>query len=124
MKALVLAVALAALSSAALAGAARDARPLDGVDKTTATVIADAGRLGSASLTSLNANGSPWTPSSRQGGAEFDVAPPQVDTGTLLIALGVLALALARPLSRVLRRHEQHRRATALASTLSHAPRA
>lgn len=119
MKALVLAAALAALSTTALAGAARDARqPI--VDTTTAAVIADAGRLGSASLTSLNGNGA-WSPSRPSDtDAEFEGLPAQVDTGTLIIALGVLALMLARPVSRVLRRQEQQRRATALASTLGH----
>jgi hypothetical protein len=121
MKALVLAAALAALSTTAVAGAARDAQPAV-VDKTTATVIADAGRLGSASLTSLNGNAH-WTPATRQADTEFDVLPAQLDTGTVLIALGVLALAVARPIGRVLRRHEQQRRATALASTLGHNPR-
>lgn len=127
MKALVLAAALAALatlSSTASAGAARDVQPVV-VDKTTATtVIADAGRLGSASLTSLNGNAH-WTPATtRQADTEFDLLPIQVDTGTLLIALGVAALAIARPISRALRRQEQQRRAAALASALAHTPRA
>jgi hypothetical protein len=122
MKALVLAAALAALSTTAPAGAGRDVRqPI--VDTTTATVIADAGRLGSASLTSLNGNAR-WTPAPRQAETEFDALPTQVDSGTLLIALGVLAVAVARPISRALRRQEQQRRATALASTLGHSPRA
>ena len=124
MKALVLAAAFAALatlSSSALAGAAREVQPAV-VDKTTATVIADAGRLGSASLTSLNGNAH-WTPTSRQADTEFDLLPAQLDTGAVLIALGVLALAVARPVSRALRRQEQQRRAAALASTLAHTPR-
>ncbi len=124
MKALVLAAALAALatlSSTALAGATRDARqPI--TDTTTAAVIADAGRLGSASLTSLNGNAQ-WAPATRQADTEFDTLPVPVDTGTLLLALGVAAWGLARPISRALRRQEQQRRATALASTLGHTPR-
>lgn len=123
MKALVIAAALAAFTSIAPAGAARDARPLDTVDKATATVITDAGRLGAASLTALNGSNAPWAPTSRQAGADFDLGTAQLDAGMLLLACGVLALAVARPVSRVLRRHEQHRRATALASTLGHAPR-
>jgi hypothetical protein len=125
MKALVLAAALAALatlSSTAPAGAARDTRqPV--VDTATAAVIADAGRLGSASLTSLNGNAH-WTPATtRQADTEFDTLPVPVDTGTLLVALGVVAWFVARPISRALRRQEQQRRATALASTLGHTPR-
>ncbi len=94
------------------------------VDKTTATMIADAGRLGAASLTSLNGNGNAWTPASRQSEVEFDTLTGQVDTGTLLITASLLAVALARPISRALRRQEQHRRAAALASTLGQAPHA
>lgn len=122
MKALVLAAAvIAALSSSTLAGASREARqPI--VDTKTAAVIADAGRLGSASLTSLNGNAH-WAPPARQAEAEFEILPAQADTGTLLIGLGVVALALARPVSRALRRQEQQRRATALASALGHSPR-
>ena len=124
MKALVIAAVLAAFTSIAPAGAARDARPLEPVDKATATVIADAGRLGSASLTALNGSNAPWASTGGQAGADFDMATAPVDTGTLLIAAGVAALALARPVSRALRRQEQHRRAAALASTLGQAPRA
>ncbi|KQV85745.1 MULTISPECIES: hypothetical protein [unclassified Roseateles] len=121
MKALVLAAVLAALSSSTPAGATREARqPI--VDTTTATVIADAGRLGSASLTSFNGNAH-WTPANRQAETEFDALPAEVDTGSLLIVLGALALAVARPVSRALRRQEQQRRAAALASTLAHTPR-
>lgn len=123
MKVLVVAAALAAFTSIAPAGAARDARPLDTVDKATATMIADAGRLGSASLTALNGRNGPWASTSRQTGADFDMAAAPVDTGMLLVAFGVAALALARPVGRALRRQEQHRRATALASSLGHAPR-
>lgn len=124
MKALVIAAALAAFTSIAPAGAAREARPLDTVDKATATVIADAGRLGSASLTALNGSNAPWTSAGRQTAADFDMATAPVDTGMLLVAIGITALALARPVSRALRRQEQHRRATALASTLGRAPHA
>lgn len=123
MKALVLAAAFAALSSTAPAGVARDTRPQAVVDQATATVIADASRLGATGLTSLNSNGSPWAPQSRQAETDFDSLAGQVDTGTWFIALGLLAVALARPVSRALRRQEEHRRATALASTLGHAPR-
>ncbi|MBV8036009.1 hypothetical protein [Roseateles sp.] len=121
MKALVLAVALAALSSSALAGATREAHPKAAVDKTATSVMADASRLGSASLTSLN--GSPWAPQNLPAESDFDSPSPEVDAGTVFIVLGVLVVALARPVSRALRRQEQHRRATALASTLGHAPR-
>lgn len=122
MKALLLAAALAALCSSAPAGAPRDAGTPAVVDKTTTTVLADAGRLGTASLTSLNAHGS-WTPQGGRTELDVETALPDVDTGTLLIGVGVLALVLARPVSRALRRHEQHRRAAALASTLGHHPR-
>ncbi|HEY8877877.1 MAG TPA: hypothetical protein VIN03_09960 [Roseateles sp.] len=118
MKALVLAAALAALSSTAPAGAARDTQqPI--VDTATATVIADAGRLGSASLTSLNGN-SHWTPATRQAEADFDLLANPVDPGSLLLAFAVAGLLLARPVGRLLRRQEQQRRAAALASTLGH----
>ena len=122
MKALVLAAALAALSVTAPAGVARDAhQPV--VDTTTAAVMADAGRIGSTGLTSLN-GGAHWTPASHQTEpAEFDLLSAEVDTGGLLLALGVVAGVLARPISRALRRQEQQRRATAQASTLAHTPR-
>lgn len=123
MKALVIAVAFAASSSIASAGAARDARAMDAADKTTATVIADAGRIGSNSLTSLNGNGTPWTPAGRETDTGFGHMTADVEPGLLLIALGLGALALARPLGRALRRQEQHRRAAALASTLGHSQR-
>ncbi|KQW46337.1 MULTISPECIES: hypothetical protein [unclassified Roseateles] len=125
MKALVFAVTLAAFSSLAPAGAARDdARPQSTVDTTTRVAMADAGRLGSASLTALSP-GSAWKPAAQQTdtGASFEALAPEVDGGTLLVAAGVLALLLARPLSRALRRLEQQRRATALASTLDHSAR-
>jgi flagellar biosynthesis/type III secretory pathway M-ring protein FliF/YscJ len=118
MKALVLAAALAALSSTALAGAARDARPQALTDTTTTTLMADAGRLGSASLTALN--GSHWTPAQQQAEIDggFEALTPDFDTGALLVGLGVVAFILSRPLARALRRQEQQRRAAALASTL------
>lgn len=122
MKALVLATALAALSFTAPAGAARDAQAQPVVDKTTAIVIADAGRLGSASLTSLNGNGS-WGSQGRQSEVDFVAVSEQIDTGALLITLAVLGLVVARPIARALRRQEQHRRAAALASTLGQTSR-
>jgi len=124
MKALVLVAAFAALTSAANAGATRDAQSQPTLDTRAATVVADAGRYGSASLTALN--GSRWTP--QPGQAEERGESPatslvaDVDGGTLVIGLGLLALALARPLGRAIRRQERQRRAAALASTL-HAPR-
>ena len=123
MKALVLAAAFAALSSTAFAGAAREALPKA---DTTVAVIADAGRLSSTGLTSLN-DGSPWAGNPRTtsvNGTDFDALAAQVDLGSLLIALCVAGFALSRPLARLLRRHEQQRRAAALASTLGHQPHA
>ena len=123
MKALVIAVAFAASSSFASAGAARDARAMEAADKTTATVIADAGRIGSTGLTSLNGNATPWPATDREAGTGFGSMTADIEPGLLLIALGVAAVALARPLGRALRRQEQHRRAAALASTLGHSQR-
>ncbi|MBW8843470.1 MAG: hypothetical protein JF607_00665 [Burkholderiales bacterium] len=120
MKALLLAAALAAFSAVAPAGAEHNPRPQGVTDTATAALIADAGHLGSASLTAFN--GSRWTPAERQAEANTGFEALQVETGTLLIALGLLALALYRPLTSALRRQEQQRRATALASTLSHTP--
>lgn len=122
MKALVLAAVFAALSSTTLAGATRDAQPQAAAEKTAADVIVDASRLGSTGLTSLN--GTPWAPQNQPAETDFGSSAPDVDTGTVLVVLGVLAVALARPVSRALRRQEQHRRAAALASTLGHPPRA
>lgn len=124
MKALVLAAALAALSSAAPAGAAREAKSQAISDTATATLIADAGNLGSGRLTALNGSGH-WSPvpSDTVTGSDFDSVTTQADRGTLLIAAVAAALCLSRPLSRLLRRQEQQRRAAALASTLGHAPR-
>lgn len=123
MKVLITAAVLVALSStaAAAAGAAREARPQA---ETTVAVIADAGRLSSASLTTLN-DGSPWpgTPHASGEGADFGSLATQIDTGPLLIALGVLGFALSGPIGRLLRRQEQQRRASALASTLGQQPR-
>jgi hypothetical protein len=119
MKALILAAALAALSSAAFAGAARDTTPK--ADTTTVAAFADAGRLSSTGLTSLN-NGSPWTDTGRAGteGANFTPLATEIEIapGHLFVLLCVLGFALSRPIVRLLRRHEQQRRATALASTL------
>lgn len=123
MKALVIATALAAFTSIAPAGASRDAQTQAVLDKTTAIVIADAGRIGSTGLTSLNGAPGGWTPQSSPAEIGFEPEAPQIDTGTLLVGAGLLIVALARPIGRLLRRHEQHRRATALASTLGQAPR-
>lgn len=119
MKALVVAAALAALSSTALAGASHETRPQTVSDTTTAALIADAGRLGSASLTAFNGSGR-WTPAQHQApsGDDFD-ALAQIDGGTLALVLGALALGASRLLGRALRRQEQQRRAAALASTLT-----
>lgn len=124
MKALVIAAALVALSSAALAGAAREAAAPAGADSKTVVAMVDPGRLGSTGLTALN-TASPWQPAAQQTdtGADFQALAPQVDGGTLLIACGVIALLLGRPVSRALRRLEQQRRAAALASTLGHSHR-
>ena len=121
MKALVLAAALAALSPTAFAGAAREAQPQA---DTTVAVIADAGRLSSTGLASLN-DGSPWAGEGRSAteGANFDMITTQVEPGYVLVALCVAGFALSRPVGRLLRRHEQQRRATALASTLGSQPR-
>lgn len=123
MKALVIAAVLAASTSLAAAGAARDARPLDAVDKSTATVIADAGRIGTTGLASLNGNPGPWAPTPRETDTGFGEIAAPLDSSVLLLALGAVAIAVGRPLGRALRRQEQQRRATALASTLGHTPR-
>ncbi len=116
MKALVLAAALAALSATASAGAARESQPKHDA---SVTVIADAGRLSSTGLTALH-DGSPWAdarPAPADAG-DFGPLTSQIEPGHLLVALCVLGFALSRPLGRLLRRHEQQRRASALASTL------
>lgn len=121
MKALVLAAALAAIAapgSTALAGATtRDANAQP--EAVTTTVMADAGRLGSNGLSALN-GGSHWTPPRHQADADvqFEAVLADLDTGTLLVGIGAIAFLLSRPLGRLLRRQEQQRRATALASTL------
>lgn len=124
MKALVIAAAFAALSANAPAGAAREAHSQVNAGTPAATVMADASRLGSAGLTALH-GGNPWTPATHETatGADFDAAMPQIDNGTLLIALAAVGLVLYRPLGRAMRRQEQQRRAAALASTLGQTPR-
>lgn len=118
MKAFLLAAAFAILSTSSMAGAARSDNPLAAADLTTATMIADAGRLGSASLTALN--GSHWAPAERriEADASFDRLDTDIDAGMLLLSLAAAAILLLRPLGRALRRHECQRRAAALASTL------
>ncbi|MFG6412797.1 hypothetical protein ACG02S_02680 [Roseateles sp. DC23W] len=121
MKALILAATLVALSFQATAGAAQDAQVAAVADARATTVMADAGRLGSASLSALNA--SRWDtvrPQAAAEGSPLDAFVPNVDAGTLLVSIAVLAFALSRPVSRVLRRQAQQRRATALAATLPH----
>lgn len=122
MKVLIIAAALVALSSAAPARAAREAA--QEADAKTVVAMADAGRLGSNRLAALN-TASPWQPAAQQTdtGADFPALAPQVDGGTLLIACGVIALLLGRPVGRALRRLQQQRRAAALASTLGHSNR-
>jgi hypothetical protein len=118
MKALLFAAAFATLTTSALAGATRDNQALAAADSATAAVLADAGRLGAASITALN--GSRWSGSERR--AESDTAfgdtMPDIDTGTLIVGIGAIAFLLVRPVSRALRRQEHQRRAAALASTL------
>lgn len=123
MKALILAAAFAALHAPALAGAAHEAGKPALTDTATTTVMADASRIGSASLTALNP-ASHWTPAQEavSSRGEFE-GFTDIDLGALVSGVGVLALLLARPASRLLRRQEQQRRATALASTLGHSPR-
>jgi hypothetical protein len=118
MKSLLLAAALLTLSATAPAGAARDGQVLASADRPQAVMVADAGRLGSASLTALNSG--PWATAERrtEPEAQFGDLRTDVDTGMLLLGVGVLAFMLSRPAVRALRRHEQQRRATALASTL------
>ena len=123
MKALVLAAVLAAFTSIAPAGAARDTNTQAAIEKSTAAVMADAGRIGAASLTSLNSKNGTWSSQgSGQADIDFDSLSAQVEPGTLLVTLGLLAAVLARPISRTLRRQEQNRRAAALASTLGTTP--
>jgi len=116
MKVLITAAVLVAMSASAFAGAAREARPQA---DTTVAVIADAGRLSSAGLTSLNDSGR-WegAPHATADDTDLGALTTQLDTGSMLVALGVLGFALSRPIARRLRRKEQERRASALASTL------
>jgi hypothetical protein len=118
MKSLLLAAALLSLGVSAPAGAARVDQTPVAADRTTATVIADAGRMGTASLTALNDN--PWATAERraEAGIPFGGQSDDVDTGMLLLGVGLLAFILSRPAVRALRRQEQQRRAAALASTL------
>jgi hypothetical protein len=118
MKSLLLAAALLTLSVTAPAGAARDVQSLTAADRTSTAVMADAGRLGSAGLTALH--GGPWATAERRTESEAQFGDPRtdIDTGMLLLGVGVLAFMLSRPAVRALRRHEQQRRAIALASTL------
>lgn len=119
MKALVFAAALAALVSTPPVAASHDVQHQD---STASTVMADASRIGNASLTALQGD-EPWVTAEAKPGTPFSIAAPEVDAGSLFIALGVLALVVARPASGLLRRLEQQRRATALASSLEHSPR-
>jgi hypothetical protein len=122
MKALVLAVAIAALSYSAQAGA-----PLEraqAAEKSAVAVMADAGRLSAGSLSPLN-DARPWADShgSSGGGDAFEALTRDVAPGYLIVVLCVLGFALSRPIGRVWRRHEQQRRANALSSTLGHGPK-
>jgi hypothetical protein len=119
MKALVLAAALAALASATPVGASRDVHPQE---STASTVMADASRLGTAGLTAMQGDDR-WTPTQPDAGAPFGITAPEMDASSLFIGLVVLGLVAARPASRLLRRLEQQRRATALASTLEQSQR-
>lgn len=123
MKALILAAALAALQAPALAGAAHEAGKPTLTDTSTTLAMADAGRIGSASLTALSP-ASHWTPPQEVASSRGQFEGfTDIDLGALVSGIGVLALLLARPASRLLRRQQQQRRATALASTLGHSPR-
>lgn len=123
MKAFVIAAALFGATSIAPAGAARDARAPDATAPTATAVMADAGQLGAARLTALNGTAeAPWSTTQREAGLDLERLA-EVDAGLLLVGLGIVGIAVARPVGRVLRRHEQHRRATALASTLGQPPR-
>ena len=119
MKALILAAALAALSSATLAGAPRE--PKEPTDDSRVAVLADAGRLSQATQATIT-DGSPWAEATgaSSDGAGLDSLAVPFEPGQWLILLGVAGAALARPVLRHLRRQEQQRRATALASTLHH----
>jgi hypothetical protein len=123
MKALLAAVALLALNAAAAAsadagGPRQELRQSDiRLDAATPTLVADAGRVGAASLSAWN--GLPWADSAPEGAG----LPTPSGANLALITLGALVLILPRPLARTLRRREQQRRAVALASALEHTPR-
>jgi hypothetical protein len=121
MNALILAAALAALSATALAGAPREPHtPTDTAnDASRVAVLADAGRLSQAALPTIT-DGAPWTEAmgSTDDGAGVDALASRFEPGQWLILLGVVGVALSGPALRRLRRQEQQRRATALASTL------
>ena len=119
MKAVFLA---AALSSFAFAGA-----PLEraqAVDKSTVAVMADASRLSAGGLAPIT-DGQSWTGSGRSSSpdADYEALTRDLAPGHLIVALCLLGVALSGPVSRLLRRQEQQRRANALASTLGHPPR-
>lgn len=123
MKAFVIAAALFGATAIAPASAAREARAPDAPAPTATAVMADAGQLGAARLTALNSTAeAPWSATHREAGLDLDRLA-EVDAGLLLVGLGIFGIAVARPVGRLLRRHEQHRRATALASTLGQPPR-
>ncbi len=119
MKALILAAALAALSSTTLAGAPRE--PKEPTNDSRVAVLADAGRLSQATLPTIT-DGSPWAEAmgSTDDASGVDSLAVPFEPGQWLILLGVVGVALSRPVVRHLRRQEQQRRATALASTLHH----
>lgn len=123
MKALLVVAAFATLSTAALAGAPSSQQAPD--TAAPVAVIADAGPLGAPRLTALSQTDSWESPRHPSGsGNPFAALADDIDPGTALLGLGLLALAVSRIISRLARRQEQQRRATALASTLEHAPRA
>lgn len=120
MKALILATALATLSSAALAGAAREPLPQN---EATVVAMADAGRLSTASLKSTLQDGSAWDGhGAGAGNGSFGPLNETIEPGQWLALLLLAGVALSRPLGRLLRRQEQQRRANALASTLRDTP--
>lgn len=115
MKSLFLAAALVALTATSQASAARE--PQARAEHTVA-VMADAGRLSSASLTGAH-DADPWTDTRHDAAtADFDALSAAVEPGQWLLVLGVAGMLAFRPLSRWLRRQEQQRRASALSSTL------
>lgn len=123
MKAWVAAIAVAALSTATLAGATREAVEVTAVKPPPTAVMADASRVKPAALGSLNGS-TPWSkPPAAHEPFDVEAFTERVDPGTLIIVAGIAVLGLARPLTRSLRRHEQQRRADALASALGRPPR-